>query len=335
MPITKIFHVADVHIRTTKRHDEYKVVFERLFEYIRQNKNDDSIIVLAGDIVHSKTNMSPEMVELTSILLKRCADLLPTILIAGNHDFLVGNSDRLDALTPIVNAIGHPNLHYWKYSGVYHFDNLNFSVLSIADDRGKWILSDRVPSPSIALYHGPVWGVQNDHGFDIGQSGISLDVFNGFDYVLLGDIHTHSYLRDNVAYPGSLIGQSYGEHPTNHGIIVWDLINKSSEYVMIPNDYSYITFDLTAGDIEIPTDLPKNIRARIKYDNATISEVQPFIDNLAKSYQIVELIKYKVQSSDSINLSNDQLLINSRDIKDQNKLISDYLTITRPWLPIS
>ena len=187
MSITKIFHVADVHIRTTKRHSEYLTVFERLFKYIQDNKDDDSIIVLAGDIVHSKTNMSPEMIELTTILLKRCADLLPTILIAGNHDFLVGNSDRMDALTPIVNAINHPNLLYWKYSGVREFKGYNFSVLSIADSKEKWVLNPE--SPSIGLFHGPVHGIKNEFGFDIGQSGISTDLFDGFDYVLLGDIH--------------------------------------------------------------------------------------------------------------------------------------------------
>ena len=110
--IKKIYHIADVHIRNLKRHKEYREVFERLYKYIQTTKDDDSIIVLAGDIVHAKTDMTPEVIEMTQTFLKRLSDLLPTILIPGNHDANLNNPSRLDALSPIVNALQHPNLHY-------------------------------------------------------------------------------------------------------------------------------------------------------------------------------------------------------------------------------
>jgi len=61
--INTIFHIADVHVRNLKRHKEYKHVFRKLYSYIRKNKNANSIIYLAGDIVHSKTDISPELVS--------------------------------------------------------------------------------------------------------------------------------------------------------------------------------------------------------------------------------------------------------------------------------
>ena len=79
--ITKILHCGDLHIRNFKRHKEYRDVFKRLFKYIESVKDDGTIIYLAGDIVHSKTDMSPELLDLTSYFLKSCADLCPTILI--------------------------------------------------------------------------------------------------------------------------------------------------------------------------------------------------------------------------------------------------------------
>ena len=110
--IKKIYHIADVHIRNLKRHTEYREVFERLYQYIENTKTDDSVIVLAGDIVHAKTDMTPEVVEMTQTFLKRLSDMLPTILIPGNHDANLNNHSRLDALSPIVNALNHPKRAY-------------------------------------------------------------------------------------------------------------------------------------------------------------------------------------------------------------------------------
>ena len=38
--IDKIYHVSDIHIRTLKRHKEYKTVFKNLFEYINTNATE-------------------------------------------------------------------------------------------------------------------------------------------------------------------------------------------------------------------------------------------------------------------------------------------------------
>ena len=42
---------------------------------------ENDIIYIAGDIVHAKTDMSPEVVDLTQEFLCKLSDLLPTIVI--------------------------------------------------------------------------------------------------------------------------------------------------------------------------------------------------------------------------------------------------------------
>ena len=62
--------------------------------------------------------MSPELIQMLSDLFVNLADICPTILI-GNHDCNLNNRSRLDVLSPIVNNLQHPNLHYFKkYCGV-------------------------------------------------------------------------------------------------------------------------------------------------------------------------------------------------------------------------
>ena len=128
--IDRIYHIADVHIRNVKRHNEYRTVFDRLYKYIDTTKTKNSIIYIAGDVVHSKTDLSPESVDLVSDFFTRCANLLPTIIIAGNHDCNLNNSSRLDAISPIVNAIKHPNIFYLKDTGVYEIADCHFNVMS-------------------------------------------------------------------------------------------------------------------------------------------------------------------------------------------------------------
>ncbi len=79
--LKKIYHIADVHIRNVKRHKEYRQLFEKMFDEIRNRGVEDSIIYLAGDIAHAKLEMSPELVREISWLFTECAKLAPTILI--------------------------------------------------------------------------------------------------------------------------------------------------------------------------------------------------------------------------------------------------------------
>ena len=76
--VSKILHIADVHIRTLKRHEEYRAVFEKLYsickEKVRETPN--TLIYLAGDIVHAKTDMTPELVSIvTEFLAERGLEL--------------------------------------------------------------------------------------------------------------------------------------------------------------------------------------------------------------------------------------------------------------------
>ena len=111
---THIVHIADIHIRLTKRHDEYQEMFEKLYKEIEKTPQSTLIAVL-GDLFHVKSDLSPECVQLASNFLRTLADLRPTILVAGNHDATLNNKSRMDSLTPIVTPLKHNNLFYLNY----------------------------------------------------------------------------------------------------------------------------------------------------------------------------------------------------------------------------
>ena len=105
----KFAHIADTHIRNLKYHTEYKEVFSQLYKELRKQKVD--YIIHCGDIAHTKTQISPEFVDLCSDFFRNLAEIAPTYIILGNHDGNLRNFSRQDALSPIVEALDLSLIH--------------------------------------------------------------------------------------------------------------------------------------------------------------------------------------------------------------------------------
>jgi DNA repair exonuclease SbcCD ATPase subunit len=324
--IKTIYHISDIHIRKMQRHEEYKEIFNKVYETIE--KNDSTLIVITGDVVHNKTDMCPELIDITFHFLYELNKIAPVILIAGNHDCNLSNKNRMDALSPIVNRL--KNLHYLIYSGAYRFNNIIFGVSSLLDN--KFIYADCIEQKQhkynykIALYHGAVHGAKTDVGYRMNTNELLVEDFEGYNFTMLGDIHKHQYMDDNktVAYAGSLIQQSYGEKLKGHGILKWDLRSGNSELIEIENDYGFVTLNITNGILS-KGKIPKKARIRFMLNNTTDYEYNEVLDKLKLKYQVIEAIKENdieiVQGQ--INEKNESIDINN--IKSHNKYIKNYL----------
>ena len=330
--IKKIYHIADVHIRNLKRHKEYREVFETLYEYIKTTKTDDSVIVLCGDIVHAKTDMTPEVIEMTQTFLKNLSDMLPTILIPGNHDANLNNPSRLDALSPIVNALNHSNLHYMKDDGVWKMGGISFSHSSVFGESKEIIPSEEVHGDyKIALYHAPVDKVKTEYGFQLENKNVKVDSFDGYDLVLLGDIHVpNQSLNDEgtIKYCGSTIMQNHAEakYP-EHGILVWDVDTKESEFVPIHNDYGYVTIDVEDGKVIGTPTIPNKPRMRVRVKDTSQSQLKKIISEIKTGRKVQELTIQKVLSDTKNSDGNSDITLqNVRDIGFQNQMLESFLS---------
>jgi len=328
--VNKVYHIADVHIRNLKRHKEYRDVFSHLYGYILSTMEENDIIYIAGDIVHAKTDMSPEVVDLTQEFFTRLADLLPTIVIPGNHDANLNNTSRLDALSPIVKALGHPNLFYLKDTGAWSLGNMTIVHQSVWDKSpGFPPAADYKGDVKVGVFHGPVDKIETEHGFAIENKNINVGNFKGYDMVMLGDIHKPNNSVqgvDTIRYAGSLIVQNHGEakYP-DHGILVWDVKTRTSKFVRIPNDYGYVTVDIEEGKIVSNTPIPQKPRMRVRVKDTKASELNKIIAELKKGRQVQELTIQKVITRKGGGDSEKIILQNVRDTAFQNKLIEDFL----------
>lgn len=259
--IKKIVHISDVHFRTYKRHDEYQIVLTEFITQIRKLRedygHDELRIVIAGDIVHQKITISNELTMLVAWFLKECAAVCPTIVVAGNHDLLADNKDRMDSLTPIIELMNHPDIHYYKESLCYEDNNVIWAVYSIFNENlppedVTTIKKLHIEKTVIGIFHAPIIGSKTSLGYEFTDSGAHPDYFEGCDIVLLGDIHKRQTFTNKfggiLAFPSSLIQQDFGESITGHGYLVWDVAKKSYTTHDLTNDYGFYQFKITSLD---------------------------------------------------------------------------------------
>jgi DNA repair exonuclease SbcCD ATPase subunit len=320
----KIAHLSDIHIRFASRHDEYREVFNRLYEDLKKQK--PKRIVITGDLNHLKVNMSPGSIDLSSEFLINLAKIAPTDIILGNHDVNLQQKEQGDTITPIfkiadrfselistektgkkafiIDKHNSTSINYDK-KGIYFFpdsgfykisDTLVYGVYSCKDNK---ILTLDKKDPNVkyvALYHGQLKGAKGDNGYElVGDNLLNMSTFNNFDVVMLGDIHEHQSFRDDesMAYAGDLIQQDYGES-VNKGYLMWDLETNSFQRRYILNDYGFAKITISKG--ELIEERIENIKfSNDKRKTKVYIVWEDFEENysIEKEAQIGKLIKQK------------------------------------------
>ena len=325
----RIAHISDTHIRNLKYHEEYRHVFKEIYDSLKQEQPD--YIVHTGDLAHTKTQLSPEYFEMASNFLKSLADIAPTIMILGNHDGNLKNGDRQDAVTPIIEALQHPNFTLLKNSGEYSPEpGLTFNVLSVFD-RESWQRPSNNKSINIALYHGAIMGSQVASGFGLDHGEDDVSIFESFDYAMLGDIHRTQYLdRDQkVWYAGSTVQQNFGESRLK-GYLLWNIHDKdrhSVEKRLFQSPRPFVTIKLNSDGTLPQEDVPKNSRLRIICEhNIPLSKLKRVCDYAQAKWSAtsVNFVNNYDGPNTSVNSATGKA-INMRDPENQERFLREFM----------
>lgn len=317
--ISKIAHLADIHIRKTPtRNEEYQQVFDRIIISLKEQKPDR--IVIVGDLVHDYLDLQGEQLIMAHNFLKELAKIAPVRITRGNHDCRKKNLKRVDSIKAIVETLGDFDVEYYDTTGFHVDDNIIWAVWHHGQPKnnpwktkeGKKIkaYNDNNGLTTIDLFHDPITGCMSTTDFEMkSKSYYKISDFKG-ELSLFGDIHRFQYLdkMQTKAYCGSLIAQDITEGDgAFHGYLLWDVENKVFSPIPIHNDYSfhnikitpYTDFDDLDFEIDDPTKfmtirfvwgtLPQtrtneNERSVIehiksKYKNLKISHKNEFIEN--------------------------------------------------------
>jgi DNA repair exonuclease SbcCD ATPase subunit/DNA repair exonuclease SbcCD nuclease subunit len=238
-----IYHISDLHIRAgdyvKSRFYEYQEVFDTFGDIINKETRK-CCVVITGDIFHDKNRIDSGGVKLFYDFINKLSKC-QVFIIRGNHDYKQSNADEIDLITSLLTP-KLDNITYLDTTGIYETEFAIFGVLTIQDTLVKGNASataknkvkfpkapKKTAKPTIALFHGePLYS----------------DMFKGWEYALLGDIHVQKvWAQGNTktGFAGSMIRQNKGETINGHGYLLWNLeIGKVSMHD-IPNSFCVAT----------------------------------------------------------------------------------------------
>lgn len=255
--IEYIIHIADLHI-SYKRTSEYTQVFNNFITDLKSKLDilkNKTLVVICGDIFHTKVNQRAAAIQLWNNFIKEVCQLFPIIVITGNHDYDMKSSD----IDWISASFKYDNFYHLNELGEFKYKNIVFGVSPLMPNDETIIYNMKKADDDhtyIQLYHGTINGSTIDNGPNM-KSIYTLNDFGEYDLLLLGDIHKMQYLDKfkQSAYSGSLIQQNIKENIFNHGYILWNTIDKSSEFIEVQNDYCFIAVNINSNNYSFNTEI--------------------------------------------------------------------------------
>jgi DNA repair exonuclease SbcCD nuclease subunit len=257
--VKKIIACADVHIPALKGIEELKVYLTKFIDECKKIVKEEGgpefvRIVIAGDIFHNKTDITNESMLCANWFFSELDKICKTIVIAGNHDMLMNNLDRVDSISPLFEIGNFKNVIFLDKelgfkSGVYEdyniawclyssFSGFNTPDIGLSKETCKY---DNEPLIYVGLIHTDVNGAITVTNY-VTDKGIDPGVFDGCDFVIAGHIHKRQEIKKNgvrIVYCSSIKQREFGETVSGHGFVLWDVEDPDDieyKYVDIKDD---------------------------------------------------------------------------------------------------
>lgn len=312
--IETIFQIGDIHIRRNNdRDDEYKHVFEKLYEHLKPSSS--SIIIITGDVFND--GLSPTAIMLAKNLIIKLCTFCQVIVIRGFSDQSgKNNHNSINYLFPILYKLETKNkLFVLEKSGNYVCGNIMFSYTDLYNE--QLTCQDQTDKLSIGLYHGNISDTLNDAQ----NCNFNVSDFKQYQYVLLGGNHQQKFLTDKIAYSGSLIQQNFDEPINSHGFIKWNLLTGKGDFISLKSDYGFATVTLKDNTTEKIV-LPQNVNLKIIRNNCNQDFIDVTYEKISKRSNIISFEEYDetINASTSVqdNTTCQDLIIDECNITQEN-----------------
>lgn len=215
------------------------------------NKHEVDKVVIAGDLLDVA---KPTVDEIGLMLDFLHAIKLPKLIIPGNHEMVNKKKDCYSSITDQLNEL-------YDTEVVREFDTTTIPGVDL-------IPYNVIHNPFTAVNKMAITHVRGEIPPHVVPE-IDLDVFNDYEKVFAGDLHSYTNCQRNILYPGSPFTTSFHRKPSNKGttgIFLVDTETLQHEWIqldlpellrytvdskedMVKHDYHHIVYELE-GDLE-------------------------------------------------------------------------------------
>ncbi len=255
----KLGFLADIHIKLAQKNvpiEWAKNRYQLLIEAISDYDNSVDMWVLGGDIwdKHPSVEEMEIFFDMIWVLNK------PTFIFSGNHEAAKKNTTFLSNLSTTVNRFNR-NVTIIDY--YYSIDNIDFIPYNKLKEFEK---NGHDFEGNILCTH--VRGEISPHV----KPEVDLSIFDRWDVVLAGDLHSYDNCQRNILYPGSPLTTSFHRSVVDTGFIILDTETLEHEWIKLKLP-QLIRKTLKAGEEPVATDFHHTIY-ELEGDLATLGSME-------------------------------------------------------------
>ena len=184
--------------------NRYRLFFRKLQE-LSSDKSLDKVII-GGDIFDKLPNM--EELELYFELISGLD--APTIIYSGNHEAIKKNTTFFTSLKEVSRRVNEYVIVLDDFATIDNIDFIPYNKLK------EYHPSDIDFHSKILCTH--VRGEIPPHV----KPEVPLELFDRWDLVLAGDLHSYENSQRNILYPGSPITTSFHRSRVDTGVLIVD-----------------------------------------------------------------------------------------------------------------
>lgn len=288
--------IADLHCRLTGFNNLVDGLPENIYYPLynlelaaKKAKENDSILVILGDLIHEKKNINQLVLKKVCNMIEYITEDLKveTVIISGNHDYTEYNNESITWLEQL------------------RFSNLTVLMPGQQEISGRVLfipnspinsmneaLSNEYDEDTILVSHFGLYEAQLS-GTEYKTGEFRLSQLKRFKRVILGHYHKPQEVG-NVIYIGSPTPVSVAEFPERKHFMTYDTISDKVEYIdtVYPKTH---TIDVASLDKEIDfTEIKKNVELGDKYYIKTTNDFDNIqsLKKMEKEYP--DFIKVKI-----------------------------------------
>lgn len=299
----KILFIADLHIKLNQKNvptEWSKNRFKNLITQLEELQAQADIVVLGGDIFDKLPNMD----ELDIYFKMIKTFIKPTFIIDGNHEATKKGATFFSQLKFVSHSI-NPNVlivdDYFTYEGI---DFIPYCKLKDYEKNQSVLNFEN----RILVTH--VRGEIPPHV----KPEVDLAIFDKWEVVLAGDLHSYDNCQRNILYPGSPVTTSFHRNVVDTGIILFDTSTMGHEWIklelpqllvetvkagdpMPATDYHHTIYEVT-GDLAELSNLEDSSLLSKKVVSRSVDTSLILAPDMTLAAEVSEYLQYILQLND-------------------------------------
>lgn len=300
----KILFVSDIHIKLGAKNVPVswsKNRYEILIRQLNAWQEDADMFIIGGDIFDKMPNM--EELEIYYDLVASCR--IKTLIYPGNHESLKKDTTFFTYLKAVTNRL---NSLVTVIDDYYTHPDNSFDIIPY--NKLKEYHPSRIDFHADLLFT-HVRGAIEPHV----KSEVDLTIFDRWQTVLAGDLHSYENSQRNILYPGSPVTTSFHRNLVDTGIILFDTDTHTHEWIklkvpqllkktikagepMEPSAYHHTIYELEGDMAELGAIQDSDLIAKkiVKRENDTALILDP---KMTLQEELKEYLSYILQLSDT------------------------------------